>query len=240
MFFLFFLLFNCVSIYFFRKWLGPVGLYCFSSLFIIITICGIAFVFFKQLSFGNYYFFDAGRIFYIYDFFDMNFIFISDSLSTTTSLLVLTLTLFAQFFGVEYMYREAFIMRLLYLLIFFATSVVFLFYVYDFFLVLVVWELIGLFSLLLVNFYSVRIYTIKAAFKTFIFSRLSDFFIFIAFFLIVVSVGSTDFSILFIQIPFFMFYNVYIFNLGFNFLNILTLCLVFAGAIKAAQFPFHV
>lgn len=41
------------------------------------------------------------------------------------------------------MYRDAFINRLLYLLCMFATSVILLFYAYDFFLILVAWELIG-------------------------------------------------------------------------------------------------
>jgi len=54
-------------------------------------------------------------------------------LALVSSTLVLVLTMFAQYFGVEYMYREAFILRLIYLLNFFATSVVFLFFVYDFF-----------------------------------------------------------------------------------------------------------
>ena len=63
------------------------------------------------------------------------------------------------------MYRDAFINRLLYLLNLFATSVIFLFFCYDFFLIIIIWECIGLFSLLLVNFYSIRIYTIKAALK---------------------------------------------------------------------------
>ena len=91
---------------------------------------------------------DYGRWFFIYDLLDSNLVLIVDNLSTTLSLLVLLLTLFAQVFGIEYMYREAYTARLLYLLNMFATSVVFLFYVYDFFLVLIVWELIGLFSLL--------------------------------------------------------------------------------------------
>lgn len=138
------------------------------------------------------------------------------------------------------MYREAFIMRLLYLLNFFATSVIFLFIVYDFFLILVVWELIGLFSLLLVNFYSSRLYTLKAAFKTFIFSRISDFFIFFAFFIFLLIFNTTEFSLLFLQIPFILFYNVYIFNIGINILNLLAIFIALSGAIKAAQFMFHV
>lgn len=59
-----------------------------------------------------------------------------DMLALVSSLLVLVLTMFALYFGVEYMYREAFINRLLYLLNLFATSVVFLFYCYDYFLIL--------------------------------------------------------------------------------------------------------
>lgn len=90
------------------------------------------------------------------------------------------------------------------------------------------------------NFYSVRVYTIKAAFKTYIFSRLSDFFIFVAFFLVLISVGSTDFSLLFINVPFLLFYNLFIFDTGLNLLTTLAVTIVLAGAIKAAQFPFHV
>jgi NADH:ubiquinone oxidoreductase subunit 5 (subunit L)/multisubunit Na+/H+ antiporter MnhA subunit len=50
--------------------------------------------------------------------------------------MVAFLTILAQLFGVEYMAREAFIGRLVYLLNLFATSVILLFCVYDFFLIL--------------------------------------------------------------------------------------------------------
>jgi hypothetical protein len=51
--------------------------------------------------------------------------------------MVAFLTMLAQFFGVEYMAREAFINRLVYLLNLFASSVILLFCVYDFILVVV-------------------------------------------------------------------------------------------------------
>lgn len=185
-------------------------------------------------------FLDLGRWFYVLDILDSNLVFVSDVLSLLTALLVIFLSIFAQYFGVEYMYREAFIIRLIYLLNMFATSVVFLFFVYDFFLVLIVWELIGLFSLLLVNFYSTRIYTVKAALKTFIFSRFSDLFIFAAFVICVSVFNTTDFAVLFLQVPFFMFYNLYCGPVALSLLNILGVCIVLAGAVKAAQFSFHV
>ena len=135
-----------------------------------------------------------------------------DSLALVASTLVLTLTSFALYFGVEYMYREAFINRLLYLLNMFATSVVLLFVSYDYFLIMLSWECIGLFSLLLVNFYSTRVYTIKAAQKTFVFSRISDTFMFTSFLLTVVVFNTTDLSVIFLQIPFMMFHFLFIGN----------------------------
>ena len=138
------------------------------------------------------------------------------------------------------MYREAFINRLLYLLNMFATSVVFLFISYDYFLIMISWECIGLFSLLLVNFYSTRVYTIKAAQKTFVFSRISDMFMFISFILTVVVFNSTDLSVIFLQIPFMMFHFLFIGNSAWHFLTFFSMSLVLSGGIKAAQFFAHV
>jgi len=148
--------------------------------------------------------------------------------------------MFALYFGVEYMYREAFINRLLYLLNLFATSVVFLFYCYDYFLILFSWECIGLFSFLLVNFYSTRIYTIKAALKTFVFSRISDMFMFFSFILTINTFNTTDLSLIFIQTPFLAFHYIFFGDTAIHFITLFSFCLVTSGAIKAAQFFFHV
>lgn len=236
----FILLFNCLNLFFFRKWLGPKGLFYTSTVALLITLLTSILLLIDQVINSYYVYVDLGRWFYVLDLLDSNLVFISDNLSLITAILVVFLTIFAQYFGVEYMYREAFIIRLVYLLNMFATSVVFLFFVYDFFLILIVWELIGLFSLLLVNFYSSRLYTIKAALKTFIFSRLSDLFIFIAFMFFISVMNTTDFSILFLQIPFFMFFNLYVGPIGFNLLNVLGVLIAASGAVKAAQFLFHV
>ncbi len=174
------------------------------------------------------------------DLVDSHLVFCVDSLALTASSLVLTLTSFALYFGIEYMYREAFINRLLYLLNMFATSVVFLFFCYDYFLIMLSWECIGLFSLLLVNFYSTRIYTIKAAQKTFVFSRISDMFMFISFLLTIVVFNSTDLSVIFLQIPFMAFHFLFIGSTAWHFLTIFSMSLVLSGGIKAAQFFSHV
>jgi NADH:ubiquinone oxidoreductase subunit 5 (subunit L)/multisubunit Na+/H+ antiporter MnhA subunit len=189
---------------------------------------------------GNYFFVDFGRWFFCLDLIDSNLTFCIDTLALVASILVLVLTMFALYFGVEYMYREAFINRLLYLLNLFATSVVFLFYCYDFFLILFAWECIGLFSFLLVNFYSTRIYTIKAALKTFILSRISDMFMFFSFLLTVNTYCTTDLSLIFLQTPFLTFHYLFLGETAWHFLTVFSFCLTTSGAIKAAQFFFHV
>lgn len=192
------------------------------------------------LTQGHYYYVDLGRWFFCLDLIDSHLVFCIDSLALTASALVLTLTSFALYFGIEYMYREAFINRLLYLLNMFATSVIFLFFCYDYFLIMLSWECIGLFSLLLVNFYSTRIYTIKAAQKTFVFSRVSDMFMFISFLLTIVVFNSTDLSVIFLQIPFMSFHFLFIGGTGWHFLTVFSMSLVLSGGIKAAQFFSHV
>lgn len=207
---------------------------------IFLSITLASFDLFTNLSIGSYYYIDFGRWFSSSEILDLHLTFCFDNLALILSIVVLLLTSLAQLFGVEYMFREAFAARLVYLLNMFATSVILLFVVYDFFLILVVWELIGLFSFLLVNFYSQRIYTIKASLKTFIFSRISDMFIFLAFNLTLLVFNSTDISIIFLKLPFFIFHVFYINTLAVNFIFILSLFIALAGAIKGAQFFFHV
>lgn len=235
-----FLTLHCSFIFLFKKWLGPVSTFWASVLmFTSMLIINLSELY-QLLLQGSYHYVDLGRWFYCLDLIDSHLVFCIDTLALTASALVLTLTMVALYFGVEYMYREAFINRLLYLLNMFATSVIFLFFCYDYFLIMLSWECIGLFSLLLVNFYSTRVYTIKAAQKTFVFSRISDMFMFISFLLTIVVFNSTDLSVIFLQIPFMSFHFLFIGPTAFHFLTFFSMSLVLSGGIKAAQFFAHV
>ena len=235
-----FLILHCLFIFLFKRWLGPVGTF-YASIFslFLVFISSINELYYLLLT-GVYSFVDFGRWFFCLDLIDSHLVFCIDSLALVASILVTFLTMFALHFGVEYMYREAFINRLLYLLNLFATSVVFLFYCYDYFLILFSWECIGLFSFLLVNFYSSRIYTIKAALKTFVFSRISDMFMFLSFLLVINTFMSTDLSLIFLQIPFLSFHYIFIGDYAMHFITFFSFCLVTSGTIKAAQFFSHV
>lgn len=239
-FFPIFLILHCLFIFLFKKWIGPIGTFYSSVMTFSFCLLLALNELYLILIYGNYYYIDFGRWFFCLDIIDSHLVFCIDSLALIASALVLTLTVFALYFGVEYMYREAFINRLLYLLNLFATSVIFLFFCYDYFLIMFAWECIGLFSFLLVNFYSTRIYTIKAALKTFVFSRISDMFMFISFILTIVIFNTTDLSLIFLQTPFMAFHYIFFGNTAIHFLTFFSFCLVTSGSIKAAQFFAHV
>jgi len=84
------------------------------------------------------------------------------------------------------------------------------------------------------------VYTIKAALKTFVFSRISDMFMFICFILTIVIFNTTDLSLIFLQTPFMAFHYLFIGNTAIHFLTFFSFCLVTSGGIKAAQFFAHV
>ena len=231
---------HCIFIFLFKKWLGPIGTFYASIFTFFFTLLISTNELFYIFTSGSYYYIDFGRWFFCLDLIDSHLVFCADALSYLCASLVLVLTALALLFGVEYMYREAFINRLLYLLNLFATSVIFLFFCYDFFLIMFIWECIGLFSLLLVNFYSVRVYTVKAALKTFVFSRISDMFMFLAFLMAILVFNSTDLSLIFIQTPFLAFHYLFIGSTGLHFLTMFSFLLALSGVIKAAQFFFHV
>lgn len=231
---------HCIFIFLFKKWLGPIGTFYGSLLIFLMSLLFSLNELYLVMLTGHYFYIDFGRWFFCLDIIDSHLVFCADSLALICASLVLTLTMLALYFGVEYMFREAFINRLLYLLNLFATSVIFLFFCYDFFLIMFAWECIGLFSFLLVNFYSMRIYTVKAALKTFIFSRVSDMFMFLAFMLSVSIFNTTDLSLIFLQIPFLSFHYLFIGNTAFHFLTVYSFAITLSGIIKAAQFFFHV
>ena len=231
---------HCSFLLTFKKWLGPQGSFYLTLLVFGLSLIYSFFDLYGLLVTGTYYYFDGGVFMNITLSIDSCLLFCVDTLAIICTQLVLFLTMFALYFGVEYMNREAHINRLLYLLILFATSVIGLFVSYDYFLILLSWECIGLFSLLLVNFYSTRVYTNKAALKTFVFSRISDMFMFITFTLAIVVFNSTDLSVIFLKSPFLLFHLIYFGDYSFHFLTFFTVCLVLTGGIKAAQFFFHV
>ena len=113
---------HCSFLLIFKKWLGPQGSF-YSTLFIFSLALAASFAdLYNILLNGNYYYFDGGVFLNINTSVDSCLLFCVDTLAIICTQLVLFLTMFALYFGVEYMNREAHINRLLYLLILFCKN----------------------------------------------------------------------------------------------------------------------
>lgn len=234
-----FLIFSCITSLLLVSYMGPRVAYEFAMFAIINACITTSHELVRAYTTNKYTVVNYGRICNIGDSVEFNLIFLADELTLILSLVVMILTALALTFGVEYMTREAFITRVLYLLMCFATSVVCLFTVYDLFLVVIMWELIGIFSYLLVKFYSQRIYIVKASFKVIVFSRISDLFLMLVFFLSIKIFSSTDMAAIFVYAPYFSQHYLFIKSIGFSFIWIYSMLIAASGIVKAAQIFTH-
>jgi NADH-ubiquinone oxidoreductase chain 5 len=102
------------------------------------------------------------------------------------------------------------------------------------------WELIGLTSFFLINFWTTKTATLKSAFKAFTFNKVSDFFMFM-FLVSTYSVFYTfDITALNNQAFKYEALNIYIFNTPISYLEFISIMLLGAAFIKSAQLGGHV
>ena len=102
------------------------------------------------------------------------------------------------------------------------------------------WELIGLTSFFLINFWVTKISTLKSAFKAFSFNKLSDFFLLVAILLIYNITYEIDILSINNQIIFFLNFKVKILNININVLELVCFLLISCSFIKSAQIGPHI
>ena len=96
------LILHCIFIFLFKRWLGPIGTFYASFISFGTVIIILAIELYYMLLNGSYSYIDFGRWFFCLDLIDSHLVFCIDVLSLISSILVLTLTVFALYFGVEY------------------------------------------------------------------------------------------------------------------------------------------
>ena len=158
--------------------------------------------------------------------------FVIDNLSYFFILLVVAIALSANLYILNYFKYEAEETRFTVLINWFVLSMILLVTANNFFTTFLGWELIGLTSFLLINFWTERRATLKASFKAFSFNKVSDFFLLCFFLLCWVETGVSN-NLLFVNI---------IANYSQHTVNIISyaiFCLVLCSSIKSAQIIGH-
>ena len=207
----------------------------------LLTILSIFFIYLLINFFFHFtgIIFDLGRFFFFLNFFEINILFYIDIQVLLLVLTVLGLTILILLFSIEYLKGHCEIFRFLTLLYLFTISVIFFFLSFDILLLVFWWECIGLSSFLLVTFYFSSLNNIKASLKVFIFSRISDGFMFLLLVYICKLFGTSN---LFIILNSVGMYNDYSFGniLYTNNTAVLSIFIIGAALLKSAQAIFSI
>jgi len=170
----------------------------------------------------------------------INFDFLIDNISLSFSFLTLSIAVFVYLYTFSYFRYEPLVDRLIIFLNLFIISMVFLVSSGNFVMLFLGWELIGLTSFFLINFWSTRVGTLKAAFKAFSFNKTSDLFLFFAILLIFNMSYNLDIATFLIQIPYYKNYIINFFFFNINLIDLISVFLLGCAFIKSAQIGAHI
>lgn len=170
---------------------------------------------------------------------EVRFELLIDIVSFGFMFLTTTIAIFVTFFAFSYFRYEPNVERLILLLNAFVLSMVLLVISGNLVVLFLGWELIGLTSFLLINFWSTRVGTLKAAFKAYTFNKVSDLSLFFAIVLVYYSFHEISFSKL--SYLFFL-YNDYTLSafVEIRTVELTSFFFLLAAFIKSAQAGFHI
>lgn len=152
--------------------------------------------------------------------------------------LTLWVGFFVNIFLYIYMRAELLVERFVFFLNCFIISMSILLLSSNWLTLLLGWELIGVSSYLLINFWTLRVSTFKSAFKAFIFNKLSDFSLLTSLIIFSQITLEYSFSVLFLSKPLFLVYTNVFFNC--NHMTLFCFFLMISAYCKSAQFGFHI
>lgn len=163
-----------------------------------------------------------------------------DSISYSFMFLTLTIAVFVYIYTFSYFRYEPNVERLILLINCFVISMICLVTSGNFFVLFLGWELIGLTSFFLINFWSTRVSTLKSAFKAFVFNKFSDASLLIAVLLVFFLLNEVSIQSFISQISIYNNYYIIISNFELPVIEVISFFFIICAFIKSAQFGFHI
>lgn len=153
------------------------------------------------------------------------------SLSFLFILLVIIIGTATNFYILNYFKQEERAEEFILLLNWFIFSMIFLLLSNNFFTIIIGWELIGITSFLLINFWKLKSTTLSCSFKAFCFNKISDIFLMIGFCILTSYYKTSNVDTL-----------LTLLNFNYNNINNVysaMVCILISSCIKSAQFLGH-
>lgn len=224
---------------FFKSFLSFYGIF-------ILNLFG-SFLFFISSFFNlNFFLFENKKlIFEVFKWFNFNnkeiiyFDLFIDNISFSFIFLTISIAFFVNLYLFSYFRYEPYLNRLIILINSFVLSMILLVSAGNTIVFFLGWEMIGITSYFLINFWFYRTSTLKSAMKAFTFNKFSDACIFISIILLYNIFNTFNYNEFLNLI---LIKNETIFNLGNNFyyFNIVSIFLLSSAFVKSAQFGFHI
>ena len=239
-FFGFFFFLTTVTSYIFLSYLGLYGVFILNLVALVFfwysLIINLDFFFIQN----NFFKIKLGKWMYLNNNFLVSFDFFIDSISYSFMLLTVTIAIFVYIYTFSYFRYEPNVERLVLFLNSFIISMVFLVISGNLIMLFLGWELIGITSFFLINFWSARVGTLKSAFKAYSFNKVSDFFLFFAILLLFFFFYTFDFFVILTQIQYFTNVTINFFFFDLYLIDVISFCLLGAAFIKSAQLGAHI
>jgi len=181
-----------------------------------------------------------GKWFNILLSYDVYFELYVDSVSYSFMLLTISIATFVYIYIFSYFRYDANVERLILFINLFVISMIILVTSGNFFVMFLGWELIGLTSFMLINFWSTRISTLKSAFKAYTFNKFSDVCILIGVILSFLTINDVNLMVFNNQIALYNDYYLTIFNTDISIIELISFFFISSAFVKSAQFGAHI
>jgi len=220
----------------------------FTGLYGVLALCVVpAFLFWGTLCSNiNFFVLKNGNItiklfkwFKLNGLLEINFELYIDLISFSFMLLTVTIACFVLLFAFSYFRYEPNVEKLLLLLNSFVLSMVILVISGNLIVMFFGWEMIGLTSFLLINFWLTRTGTLKAAFKAYTFNKVSDVSFFFATLLVYYSFNEVNFAVLSNAALLFND-NIISCFIEIRAIELISFFFLIAAFVKSAQIGFHI
>lgn len=236
----FFFLASTVISFLLMSYLGLYGVFIF-NLFTIILFWLSTIMYIDNFFLENYqYKVNFGKWFTIMVNYNIYFELYIDSISYSFMLLTISIATFVYIYIFSYFRYDSNVERLMLFINLFVISMIILVTSGNFFVMFLGWELIGLTSFFLINFWSTRISTLKSAFKAYVFNKFSDVCILIALILSFLVTNDINIMVFNNQISLYNDYYISIFDTDVSVIELISIFFITSAFIKSAQFGAHI
>jgi NADH:ubiquinone oxidoreductase subunit 5 (subunit L)/multisubunit Na+/H+ antiporter MnhA subunit len=233
-------IFSTIISFILMSHLGLYGVFIF-NLITIVMLWVSTVIYIDDFFLENYSFkINFGKWFSILMSYDVYFELFIDSISYSFMLLTISIATFVYIYIFSYFRYDANVERLILFINSFVISMVILVTSGNFFVMFLGWELIGLTSFMLINFWSTRISTLKSAFKAYTFNKFSDVCILIGVILCFLTVNDVNIAVFNNQISLYIDYYITIFNTDISIIELISFFFISSAFVKSAQFGGHI